>query len=292
MGRIIMSDSIPKLENIDEQWEFFKNTTISFEKKSINLTSSTWDYWACGKGEKSLIFFHGAMIGPEMWFYPIHILQEDYRIITPFIPRNLSDVVEVIELYQSLIKKEGLTHKTLIGYSYGGGLVQLLIDFVPDQIDRVVLTHTGLLWGRKKVSSPRILKLILKIAPLSLVKRILKRKRIEEYPDSTWNQFHREYFSQRMDNLRKETLFEYFDGSTTFLNDYIKHESDVKTFSGPVILLGTEGDKDAFYALEMFRELFPNALEHIFSESGGHHFIFLHPEKYTQELYRLLRQTE
>ncbi len=288
-----MSDSTPKLENIDEQWEFFKNTTQSFEKRSINLTKSTWEYWTCGEGEKTLIFFHGAMIGPEMWFYPIYTLQEKgYRIIAPFIPRTLSSVDEVIEFYQSLINKEEITHKTLIGYSYGGGLVQLLIDFLPKQIDRVVLTHTGLLWGRKKVPSQRLLKMIFKIAPLSIVKKLMKKKRIEEYPDSTWNQFHREYFSQRMDKLRKETLFEYFDSSTAFLKDYIRRESEVKIFDGPIILLGTEGDKDAFYAIETFCELFPKALEHTFTESGGHHYIFLHPEKYTQELSRLLRQTE
>ena len=59
-----------------------------------------------------------------------------------------------------------------------------------------------------------------------------------------------------------------------------------------MILLGTEGGKDTFYAIEKFRELFPEALEFIFTESGGYHYFFLHPEKYTQELYRLLKQTE
>ncbi|MFX0125455.1 MAG: hypothetical protein ACFFAE_17675 [Candidatus Hodarchaeota archaeon] len=95
-----------------------------------------------------------------------------------------------------------------------------------------------------------------------------------------------------MEKLKKETLNKYFNSATIFLNDYINREPEVKTYSGPVILLGTEGDKDTFYALEKFREIFPDALEHIFTESGGHHYIFLHPEKYTQELYKLLKQTE
>lgn len=287
-----MSISTPKLETIEEQWKYFKNTTNSFEKRRISLTESTWEYWVCGEGDKTLIFFHGAMIGPEMWFYPIDVLKKEYRIIAPFIPRTLSSVDEVIDFYQNLILQEEIEHKTIIGYSYGGGLVQLLVDFLPEQIDRVVLTHTGLLWGRKEIPSQRLMKLVLKSLPLLIVRKIFKKKRIEEYPDSNWNQFHREYFSQRMEKLKKDTLFEYLDSATVFLNDYIGREPEVKTYDEPVILLGTEGDKDAFYAMDKFRELFPNALEYIFTESGGHHYIFLHPEKYTQRLYKLLKQTE
>ncbi|MFW9905657.1 MAG: alpha/beta fold hydrolase [Candidatus Thorarchaeota archaeon] len=287
-----MPISTPKLETINEQWKYFNDTKNFSEKRSIKLLKSTWEYWVCGKGEKTLIFFHGAMIGPEMWFYPIDALKKEYSIIVPVIPLTLSSVAEVIDFYQRLITIEEIKHKTLIGYSYGGGLVQLLIDFLPEQIDRVVLTHTGLLWGRKEVPSPRLLKIFFKILPVSIVRRILKKKRIENYSDSPWNQFHRDYFSQRMDKLKKQTLYDYFDGATAFLNDYIGQEPEIKRFNGPVILMGTEGDKDAFYAMEKFREFFPDALEHVFMESGGHHYIFLHPEKYTQELYRLLKQTE
>ncbi|MFX0125454.1 MAG: alpha/beta fold hydrolase [Candidatus Hodarchaeota archaeon] len=163
-----MSISTPRLKTIEEQWKYFENTTKSFEKRSISLIESTWEYWVCGEGEKTLIFFHGAMIGPEMWFYPIDALKKEYRIIAPFIPLTLSSVDEVIDFYKNLIIREEIEHKTIIGYSYGGGLVQLLLDFLPEKIDRVVLTHTGLLWGRKKVPSQRILKFILSILPFSI----------------------------------------------------------------------------------------------------------------------------
>ncbi|MFX1508349.1 MAG: alpha/beta fold hydrolase [Promethearchaeota archaeon] len=124
------------------------------------------------------------MIGPEMWFYPINTLKKEYRIIAPVIPLTLSSVAEVIDFYKKLITKEEIEHTTLIGYSYGGGLVQLLMDFLPEQIDRVVLTHTGLLWGRTEVPSPRLLKILFKVLPISIVRRIMKKKRIEDYPHS------------------------------------------------------------------------------------------------------------
>ena len=285
---------IPKLETNESQWTFFRKMILSFEKKRVNLTKSTWEYWKCGQGEKTLIFFHGALIGPEMWFYPVSMLQNEYSIIIPFIPQNLSSVNEVIEFYQKLTNQERIHHSTIIGYSYGGGLVQILVDFLPKKIDRVVLSHAGLLWGREKVPSQKLIKLLLKIVPLSILKKILKKKRIEEYPDSNWNQFHREYFSQLMENLKKKNLRDYFNGVTAFLADYnyIGREPEVISFDGQVILLGTEGDEDAFSAMEEFRTFFPNALEHVFTESGGHHFIFLHPERYTQELYISLKRTE
>ncbi len=98
-------------------------------------------------------------------------------IETPHIPRNLASIHEVIEFYQKLIVQEEIKHKTLIGYSYGGGLVQLLMNFLPDQIDRAVLTHTGLLWGREIKSQKRMMVLI-KIIPLFLLKKLLKEIRI------------------------------------------------------------------------------------------------------------------
>lgn len=61
---------------------------------------------------------------------------------------------------------------------------------------------------------------------------------------------------------------------------------------GTIILLATKGDKDTYPSFFQLKKKFPNAHTHVFSGSGGHHYIFLHPEKYTNTLEALLQKTD
>lgn len=69
-----------------------------------------------------------------------------------------------------------------------------------------------------------------------------------------------------------------------FLQDIINNHPSNRPFKGQIIVLGTINDKDTFEAVEKFEKLFPGASVHVFSESGGHHYLFLHPEEYTRVL--------
>ena len=232
------------------------------------------------------------MIGPEMFFYPAYTLAEKYQVIIPIIPNNLSNMEDLINFYEALIKQENLNHITIIGYSSGGGFTQALMDIIPEKIDQVVLSHTGLLWGRDKPKGTKLKKIILKLIPLILFKKVLLKKRMKDYPESDWNEFYHQYFSQKIENLKKNTLYLYLNAANKFLENFQLQESNERKFKGSVILLGTEGDEDTFYAMDTFQKIFPDAQKHIFKESGGHHFIFLNPKKYTVELYNFLRATE
>jgi len=47
-------------------------------------------YLSCGQGEKAVVFLHGALVGPDMWFYPILELEKKDRIIVPqFKPQTM-----------------------------------------------------------------------------------------------------------------------------------------------------------------------------------------------------------
>ncbi len=282
----------PDITNLSEQWQFFNKAIQSFNKFTLEIKDQPWDYWRYGTGDKALILFHGAMIGPEMFFYPTYTLSEKYKIIIPFIPDNLSNTNDLIAAFNVFIKQENINHVTILGYSYGGGLVQALLDFIPEKIDRAVLSHTGMLWGREKPKSMKVLKLLIKLIPLSVLKKALLKKRMQEYPNAPWNDFYQEYFSGRMNNLKKITLFRYLSTANEFLKNYQLNEPKERRYKGTVILLGTIGDEDTYHHFDAFQKIFPDALEHVFSESGGHHFIFLNPKKYTAELYKLLRSTE
>lgn len=289
MSELTETIDFPIIENLSAQWEFFNKAIQSFEKKAVKFSDKSWDYWIRGNGEETLVFFHGAMIGPKMFFYPAYMLAEKYKVIVTLIPENLSTIEEVINVYEALLKKEDLKKVTLVGYSYGGGLVQTLMDFVPEKINCVVLSHTGLFWGRDKPKGTFLIKILLKIFPLSKLKKVLLKKRLNDCPDSEWNEFYKQFFTQKIENLKKSTVINYLRAVTKLLKSFQQQEPKERKFKGNVILLGTEGDEDAFYALEEFGNIFPNAQKYIFKKSGGHHFIFLHPREYTMELYKLLK---
>ena len=282
----------PRITNLSEQWKYFHNAIQTFKKKRIEFSNQSWDYWIYGSGDKTLIFFHGAMIGPEMFFYPAYTLAERYKVIIPFIPDDFSNIDDLINFYEALVKQESLNHITIIGYSYGGGLAQTLMDIIPEKIDRAVLSHTGLLWGRDKSKGIMLIKIFLKLIPLRLQKKVLLKKRMKDYPNSDWNEFYHQYFSQKIENFKKDTLSLFLNAANKFIKNFQQQTPNERKFKGLVILLGTKGDEDAFYAIDKFRKIFPDSQEYIFKESGGHHFIFLNPKKYTVELYNLLRSTE
>jgi hypothetical protein len=51
-------------------------STISFQSKEFKYLSS-------GQGRNTLVFLHGALVRPDMWFYSISKMEKDFQIIAP-----------------------------------------------------------------------------------------------------------------------------------------------------------------------------------------------------------------
>jgi pimeloyl-ACP methyl ester carboxylesterase len=62
-------------------------STILFQNKELRYLSS-------GKGEKTVVFLHGALVRPDMWFYPILELEKTFRIIAPLFPSHMMGAQE------------------------------------------------------------------------------------------------------------------------------------------------------------------------------------------------------
>ncbi len=255
-------------------------STISFQGKDFKYISS-------GKGENILVFLHGALVRPDMWFYSILKLEEKFRIIAPFFPPYGIGVQEAADFIRSVLEKEKISKAVLIGYSYGGGVAQYFAEKYPEKVETLVLSHTGLL--RKKTGTQKLTRAykVLRITPFFLLKLLFK-KRIAYYPDSSWNEFHQAYFKEIFSKLGKPLLLAYLANSikaTEDLPDNIEHK---RKWHGKTILFATKDDKDAFKYLNSLKELYKNSEDYVFDESGRHHMIFLFPEKYAQILSQYL----
>lgn len=283
-----MSEIIDSFQSVLEpQQNLFLKFKRDHPYQTITVQNQKCQYIACGTGDNVLVFLHGALIEPDMWFYPILELKQKYRIIAPYFPPERMSALEVVEAIRAIFKREQVEKATFIGMSYGGGVAQYLGEKHPDLVEKLVLTHTGLLGRRDTTERLEKVRRLIKIAPLFLVKLILK-KRVDDFPGSKWNEFHKAYFKAIRVRMTKRIFLKYLDSMLRFADETKDISAENRTWNGETVLLGTRGDKDAFQYFERLLKLYPNSEHYIFEEDGDHHMIFLCPEKYTRVLSQYL----
>lgn len=280
--------------NTEIEQSFYKNTPkdqlklfFDFQKnhayKNIVYNDKTEKYIACGNGEKTLIFLYGALVRPDMWFYPILKLEDKFRIIAPLFPTQGMGAQEAIDFVRFILMKENIFKAIFIGYSYGGGVAQYFAEKYPELVETLVLSHTGLL--RRENAKTEITRMynIIKIFPFFLFQMLLK-SRTPYYPSSEWNEFHKAYFMEIASKITKSMFLEKLRNDLKFVEETEYIPLNKREWNGKTILLGTRSDKDAFKYFDKFRKLYPDLKSYIFEEEGGHHMIFLFPKKYTEIL--------
>jgi len=190
---------------------------------------------------------------------------------------------EAADFIRAILKKENISKAILIGYSYGGGVAQYFAEKHPDLLDKLILSHTGLLGRESSISQLEKFKKVVNFLPFFLMKKKL-RDRIEFVPSSEWNSFHKAYFLEINSNLTKRFFQDYIASMLKFADETKGFPLDKREWKGETVLLGTRSDKDAFSHFENLLKLYPYSESYLFEEEGGHHMLFLFPEKYTRIL--------
>lgn len=254
---------------------------------TISFQGNNFKYILSGQGKTTLVFLHGALVRPDMWFYPIIQLKEKFRIIAPLFPTQGMGVQAAADFVRSVFEKEKISKAVLIGYSYGGGVAQYFAEKYPELVDKLILSHTGLLRGEDGKQKLTKAHKILRITPFFLLKLLFK-KRIAYCTDSSWNEFHQAYFKEIFSKLGKPLLLEYLANSIKTTEGLPDNLENIRKWQGKTIIFTTKDDKDAFKYLDSLKALYKNSDVYVFDEGGGHHMIFLFPEKYAQILSQYL----
>lgn len=267
----------------EEQRELFLDFQSSHPYSSITFNNREQRYISSGEGKKTLVFLHGALVRPDMWFYPITKLEDKFRIIAPLFPPQMMGAQDAADFVRSILKKENISKAVLIGYSYGGGVAQYFSEKYPDFIDKLILSHTGLAGREDSIDQLEKFKKLVKLLPFFLIEKKLKN-RIEYAPSSGLNEFHKAYFMDINSKMTKRLFLDYIESMLKFADETRCLPIDHRKWKGETVLLGTRSDKDAFKYFESLVKLYPNSQNYIFEEEGGHHMLFLFPEKFTQIL--------
>ena len=246
-----------------------------------------YEYIATGNGKRTIVLLHGAMFNPYMWFYIIDKLKNDFYIIAPKLPEIGMGANDSVNYIKNILDAEKINKAIITGYSYGGGVAQYFAEIYPEYIDILVLSHTGVL--RREDSIIRTQKMLKKLRFLpSFSINIIKSIRTSSGKESEWFRFRKAFFNWMSESITKKVFIEHFNKNLEFFKEIEYLPIGEVSWKGKTIILATETDNDTYQYYQSLKSIYKNNVNYVFEEPGGHHMLFLYPEKYTQVMKDLI----
>ena len=168
----------------ERQRNLFLDFHTSHPYSTVAVQNQELRYISCGEGEMALILLHGALVEPDMWFYPILELEKRYRIVAPLFTPQLMGAREAVGFVRAILEAEAISTATVVGYSYGGGVAQLFAEAYPEMVDKLVLSHTGLAGREGSTAQIEKTRKVVRFLPFFVMKKKLK-DRIEHVCSTT-----------------------------------------------------------------------------------------------------------
>jgi len=272
------------------QYLMLKQFVNEHPYKEFNNKGIKHEYIITGKGKRTIILLSGALFNPYMWFYIIEKLKKDFCIIAPKFPKIGAGAKESVKYIKNILDNEKVSKSVVVGYSYGGGIAQYFAEVHPEYIDTLVLSHSGIL--RREDSIKKTEKMISKLRFLpSFSINIIKYLRTKSGKESEWYSFRKALLNLMSESITKIIFIDHFNKNLEFLKEIEYLPVGRVSWKGKTIILATRSDKDTFKYYDELTSIYNVNISHIFNEPGGHHMIFLYPEKYTYILIKLIQQT-
>ena len=234
-----------------------------------------WRYVVCGDGAP-LVMLPGGFMHADMFFYLARHLR-GVRTMIPdsYVKQGVVDLAEASAHVEAMLGREGFDAADFIGVSAGGGLVQYLLATSAQLVSRAILSHTGVLEPSRDKEIRRSL-LGVRLLPGGLIRRMMRRRTMQDYPESEWAAFARAFVFEASLGFDKRTLIAWLSGSVDSLAGFTR-----KAWPGRVLILTSRDDVLSYPKLEALRSCYPNADVHVF-DAGSHHTLFLFPAEYAR----------
>ena len=124
-----------------------EKTAVSLDKfreiplSSIIVNDVTWNYFATGEGEETILFLHGLGGAYDIWFQQIEALKKDYSVIAiTYPPVNSFDEISTAIL--NILDEEDVDKVNIVGSSLGGAITQHFTATHPERVERAILGNT------------------------------------------------------------------------------------------------------------------------------------------------------
>src|SRR5215210_3847130 len=111
-------------------------------EKSLNIGGIEWRYVAGGRGEKTLLLFHGAVGGAETMRTLAEAFGDECRTIAPTVA-DVSTLSEVCDAASAILDREHVGRAVVFGGSFGGIVAQAFFRRRRAQTEDLVLLSAG-----------------------------------------------------------------------------------------------------------------------------------------------------
>src|ERR1044071_9423082 len=111
-------------------------------EKSLKIRGVEWHYVTGGRGEQTLLLFHGAVGGAETMRWLASAFEDEYRTVTATLP-DVSTPEEVCDAASAILDREHVGRAVVFGGSSGGMVAQAFFQRRRAQVQDLVLLSTG-----------------------------------------------------------------------------------------------------------------------------------------------------
>lgn len=252
--------------------------------KKLTVRGVEWEYATGGRGEQTILMFHGAVGGAETMQWLAEALADEYRTIAPTVA-DVRGLGEVCDAASAILDREHVGRAVVFGGSFGGLVAQAFLKRRRRQVTHLVLLSTGAP-NRKLGSRSEKLSKVLRLLPFPLLRALMKAELSRHLntpvpPEHAprFADFRRrldEYFDRR---LTKATLVSRVALAADFNTRETYAAADYEDWPGRVLIV--DSDDDPMVSAEDRRRLhavFPRALLCTF-EGAGHMIPLLRTEE-------------
>jgi len=227
-------------EQVERLFEFRSEHPL----KRINVAGVAWEYISCGNGTEVLLLLTGGLRVAEAAFGYIQMFEDTYRVIAPTYP-PVGTMGELIDGVVAILDAEQVLEAFALGQSYGGAVVQVLIQHHPSRVKQVVLSGTApLIAVRWKKHLNSLLLPVATLLPgrvvMSLFKRIVSPMiTVQESEREFWKAYLDELFRQR---LTKEDVLSHLQTTRDAQTNYVYAAGAKSSWRGNVLVIWGEND--------------------------------------------------
>jgi 3-oxoadipate enol-lactonase len=243
-------------------------------EKSLKIRGVEWHYVTGGRGEQTMLLFHGAVGGAETMRWLANAFEDEYRTITPTVA-DVSTLQEVCDAASAILDREHVGRAVVFGGSFGGLLAQAFFRRRRAQVQDLVLLSTG-------PPSPSVgartawMKRLMRLLPFPVMRGMM-RLEISRHLDAPLPAEHAARvaeFRQRLDHyfentLTKRTLLSRVALSADFNRNERYAPEDSDGWPGRVLVVESDDDPSIPPAeRRRLRETYPHAFVCTFPGAG------------------------
>ncbi len=269
-----------------EQVERLQAFRRRYPYTAMDIEGMPWRFIDTQLGDQVLFIFAGGTSIAEISFKTIQHLADKNRVIAPDYP-PIDNIRQLFEGYIEMLDRLGISRFTVMGGSYGGWLAQSFVRFVPDRVEKVVLSAIGPPNPENSRQLARML-WILRLMPMSLLRALMNRSfnNLVGKQDPTPEQVLLLAQLQEIMHTRvtRRDILALLQRLIDQTENYRFRPEDLVSWPGRMlVLMGSEDPSTTPEKRMAMVELYPNA-KHVIFEGADHSMAVTHQDAYYREL--------